>query len=253
MKSPSRISNLKTRLDKILVENGLAGSRERARALIMAGRVLVDRTPIDKPGSLVSKEASVVLKGEDIPFVSRGGLKLQEALNAYKIDVNGLDCLDVGASTGGFTDCLLQRGASRVFAVDVGYGQLAWSLRNDLRVVTIERTNIRYMPKEALSGPVDFATIDVSFISLRIVVPAIIKFLKNNARIAALIKPQFEVGKGKVGKGGVVRDPVLHQSVIDSLCAFFSETGFTHEPVIPSPILGPKGNKEFFVLLQFND
>jgi len=241
----------KTRLDLVIVEKGLAQSRQRARALIMAGKVLVNNRLVDKPGSLVYRKDDVILKGEEIPYVSRGGLKLEKTLQALNIDITGAVCLDVGASTGGFTDCLLQHGASRVFAVDVGYGQLAWKLRQDSRVVVIDRTNIRYMPAETLLEPVDLITIDVSFISLTIVVPAVIKFMKKDARIIALIKPQFEVGKGKVGKGGVVRNPVLHAEVIKSLSDFFARKDLFSEFVIPSPILGAKGNKEFLISLKF--
>ena len=241
----------KTRLDLVIVEKGLVQSRQRARALIMAGKVLVNNRLVDKPGSLVYRKDDVILKGEEIPYVSRGGLKLEKALQALNIDITGAVCLDVGASTGGFTDCLLQHGANRVFAVDVGYGQLAWKLRQDSRVVVIDRTNIRYMPAETLSEPVDLITIDVSFISLTIVVPAVIKFMKKDARIIALIKPQFEVGKGKVGKGGVVRNSVLHAEVIKSLSDFFAGKDLLSEFVIPSPIVGSKGNKEFFISLKF--
>ena len=241
----------KTRLDLLIVEKGLVQSRERARALIMAGKVLVNNRLVDKPGSFIYKNDHVSLKGEENPYVSRGGLKLEKALQALNMDITGAVCMDVGASTGGFTDCLLQHGAIRVFAVDVGYGQIAWKLMQDSRVVVIDRTNIRYMPAESLGESVDLITIDVSFISLKIVVPAVIKFMKKDARIMALIKPQFEVGKGKVGKGGVVRDPVLHAQVIKSLSDFFIKTGLLREFVIPSPILGPKGNKEFFISLKF--
>jgi len=241
----------KTRLDLLIVEKGLVQSRERARALIMAGKVLVNNRLVDKPGSFIYKNDHVSLKGEENPYVSRGGLKLEKALQALNMDITGAVCMDVGASTGGFTDCLLQHGAIRVFAVDVGYGQLAWKLMQDSRVVVIDRTNIRYMPAESLGESVDLITIDVSFISLKIVVPAVIKFMKKDAQIMALIKPQFEVGKGNVGKGGVVRDPVLHAQVIKSLSDFFTRTGLLREFVIPSPILGPKGNKEFFISLKF--
>ncbi|QTA92829.1 TlyA family RNA methyltransferase [Desulfonema magnum] len=240
----------KKRLDLVIVEKGLAQSRQRAKALIMAGKVLVNHQPVDKPGSLVSGDGAITIKGEDIPYVSRGGLKLEAALHAFDIKVNGLVCLDVGASTGGFTDCLLQHGAERVFAVDVGYGQLAWKLRQDPRVVVIERTNIRYMPAETLPGPADLVTIDTSFISLKIVVPAVLKFMTPEAEILALIKPQFEVGKGKVGKGGVVRDTSLHDEVIRSLWDFFTDVGLSCKSVIPSPILGPKGNKEFIIFVK---
>ena len=241
----------KTRLDVLVLEKGLARSRERARALIMAGKILVNNRLVDKAGSFVYQNDDIRLKGEKNPYVSRGGLKLEKALQTLNIDITGAVCMDVGASTGGFTDCLLQHGAHRVFAVDVGYGQLAWKLVQDSRVVVIDRTNIRYMKAERLQEPVDLITVDVSFISLKIVVPALIKFIKKDARILALIKPQFEVGKGNVGKGGVVRDPVLHGKVIKSLSDFFIKTGLLPEFVIPSPILGPKGNKEFFICLKY--
>jgi len=234
-----------------LVERRLAPSRQRARAMIMAGKVLVDGRPVNKAGFLVAATAGIVLKEKDIPYASRGGLKLEGALQSLELNPEGRICLDVGASTGGFTDCLLQHGAARVYAVDVGYGQLAWKLRQDDRVVVIERTNIRYMQTEMIPKPVDLVTIDVSFISLKIVVPAVIKFIRKGARILALIKPQFEVEKGKVGEGGVVRDSALHEQVIDDLSAFFTKTGLLCETVMPSPILGPKGNKEFFISLRY--
>ena len=240
----------KQRLDRLLVEKGIAPSRQRAQAMIMSGKVLVNNRPVDKAGFLVGQNDGIELKGKDIPYVSRGGLKLEGALQSFELSPAGFVCLDVGASTGGFTDCLLQNGAARVYAVDVGYGQLAWKLRQDPRVAVIERTNIRHMQTDAIPESVDLATIDVSFISLKIVVPAVAGFLKNGARILALIKPQFEVGKDQVGKGGVVRDANLHTRVIQSLTAFFVELGFLSQPVIPSPILGPKGNREFFILLQ---
>ncbi len=216
----------------------------------MAGKVLVNNRPVDKAGFFVGRSDGIELKGKDIPYVSRGGLKLEGALQSLEVNPAGLVCLDVGASTGGFTDCLLQNGAAHVYAVDVGYGQLAWKLRQDPRVEVIERTNIRHMQPEAIAEPVDLSTIDVSFISLKIVVPAVAAFMKNDARILALIKPQFEVGKDQVGKGGVVRDANLHTRVIQSLSAFFIELGFLSEKVVPSPILGPKGNQEFFILLN---
>jgi len=241
----------KTRLDLLIVEKGLVQTRQRARALIMAGKVMVNNRLVDKPGSLIYRNDPVILKEGDIPYVSRGGLKLEKALQTLNMDITGAVCMDVGASTGGFTDCLLKHGAGRVFAVDVGYGQLAWKLVQDSRVVVIDRTNIRYMPAETLQEPVDLITIDVSFISLKIVVPAVIKFMKKNARIMALIKPQFEVGKGNVGKGGVVRNPVLHAEVVKSLSDSFKKTGLLREFVIPSPIRGPRGNKEFFISLKF--
>ena len=239
-------------MDQILVERGLVKSRQRARAIIMAGDVLIDDQPVDKPGTLIGKDERIELRNKDIPYVSRGGLKLDAALQHFQLDVCGLICLDVGASTGGFTDCLIARGAQRVYAVDVGYGQLAWKLRQNPRVVVIERTNIRKMSPDTIAEPIDLITIDVSFISLKIVVPAVIKFLKDSAepRILALIKPQFEVGKGQVGKGGVVRDPVQHERVIEDLTSFFTENGLLCESVFPSPLLGPKGNREFFISLK---
>lgn len=240
----------KKRLDRVVVEKNLAPTRQRAQALIMAGKVLVNNHLVDKPGTQVSTEDVVALKGEDIPYVSRGGLKLEAALKAINVDIAGFICLDVGASTGGFTDCLLQHGAIRVFAVDVGYGQLAWKLRQDPRVVVIERTNIRHMPAETLPQSVDLVTIDVSFISLKLVVPVVLKFLKKGAGILSLIKPQFEVGKGNVGKGGVVRDPVLHAEVVEDLSDFFARLGLVRQCIIPSPVLGPKGNREFFIFLK---
>jgi 23S rRNA (cytidine1920-2'-O)/16S rRNA (cytidine1409-2'-O)-methyltransferase len=233
-----------------LVDKGLAASRQRARALIMAGKILVNKLPATKAGTMISEVDSIELKGGDIPYVSRGGLKLEGALNELSLNISGCTCLDVGASTGGFTDCLLQNGAVRVYAVDVGYGQMAWKLRQDPRVVTIERTNIRHMPFEMIPEAVDMVTIDVSFISLKIVVPAVTAFLRKEGFILALIKPQFEVGKDQVGKGGVVRDPKLHDRVIEDLTSFFIGTGFGCENVIQSPLRGPKGNREFFILLQ---
>lgn len=240
----------KKRLDVLVFDKGLATSRQRANALIMAGNILVNNQPVDKPGSMVPIDAEIVNKGPDIPFVSRGGFKIEKAIQSLNLDVTDMLCLDVGASTGGFTDCLLQHGASRVYAIDVGYGQLDWKLRQDPRVVVIERTNIRYATEELLPEPFDLISIDVSFISLKIVIPVVKKFLKNDGKILALIKPQFEVGKHQVGKGGVVKNPELHQTVIERLSDFFSDTGFKIGPVIPSPILGPKGNKEFIIYLM---
>ena len=244
------MSPKKHRLDLIVVEIGMAKSRQRAQAIIMAGKVLVNERPVDKPGFFVSPEDRVELKGTDIPYVSRGGLKLEAALHELQLDVTGWICIDVGASTGGFTDCLLQHGVERVYAVDVGYGQLAWKLRQDPRVIVIERTNVRYMTADSVPAPVDLISIDVSFISLKIVVPAIIKFLKSDASILALIKPQFEVGKKQVGKGGVVKLPELHQQVIEDLSEFFETIKLAPLSVYPSPLLGPKGNREFFIFLK---
>lgn len=241
---------IKKRIDTLLVEKKICQSRERAKALIMSGRVLVNHLPCDKPGTQFPEDTQITLKGDDLPYVSRGGLKLEAALKANRIDCTGRVCLDVGASTGGFTDCLLQHGAAQVFAVDVGYGQLAWSLRQDDRVVVIERTNIRKMDPALITRPVDIVTIDTSFISLKIVVPSTLQFLNPGGIILALIKPQFEAGKGRVGKGGVVKDPALQAEIIDDLRFFFSRQSLLCGPVIPSPVLGPKGNRESVILLR---
>ena len=240
----------KKRIDTLLVERKICQSRERAKALVMSGRVLVNQLPCDKPGTRYPEDVAIVVKGDDLPYVSRGGLKLEAGLKANRIDCTGMICMDVGASTGGFTDCLLQNGAELVFAVDVGYGQLAWSLRQDSRVVVIERTNIRTMDPAVITRPVDLATIDTSFISLKIVVPAVLPFLKDDGIVLALIKPQFEAGKGRVSKGGVVKDAALHAEIIADLCTFFSSLSLACGPVSPSPILGPKGNREFIILLR---
>lgn len=236
-----------------MVEKGLAPSRQRARALIMAGKILVDDRRMDKPGLQVSVDSRISLKGEDLAYVSRGGLKLEGALKALHLDVSGMICMDVGASTGGFTDCLLQYGAQKVYSVDVGYGQLAWKLRQDKRVIAIERTNIRHMEKQRIPELVDLVTIDASFISLKLVIPAVLKFMKRGGLILALIKPQFEAGKAKVGKGGVVRNAEVHRHVIDELSIFFEQQGLACGPVVPSPVLGPKGNQEFIMQLSCAD
>lgn len=240
----------KIRLDLLLVQRGLAESREMAKRLIMAGRVEVDRILKDKPGHLIRLSSSISLKNPSSPYVSRGGLKLEAALDQFSIDVRGDTLLDVGASTGGFTDCLLQRGAKGIIAVDVGYGQLHWKLRQDPRVTILERTNIRYLKPDDLEKSINGAVIDASFISLRLVVPPVSDLLPEKAYIVALIKPQFEVGKGKVGKGGVVRDLSLHEEVIEALSRVFEGLGWTIAGQMASPLLGPKGNKEFLVYLK---
>ncbi|MEE4112337.1 MAG: TlyA family RNA methyltransferase, partial [Desulfobacteraceae bacterium] len=211
---------VKKRIDTLLVEKRFCQSRERAKALIMAGRVLVNQMLCDKPGTRFPEPIDITLKGDDLRYVSRGGLKLEAALKANRIDCTGMVCLDVGASTGGFTDCLLKHGAALVFAVDVGYGQLAWPLRQDHRVVVIERTNIRQMDPSLITRKVDLVTIDTAFISLKIVVPCILQYLNPGGIVLALIKPKFEVGKGRVGKGGVVKDASLHAEIIDDLRVF---------------------------------
>lgn len=247
------MSSKRERIDKILVDRGLVVSRERARSLILAGSVLVNEVVVDKAGELICRESEIRLKGEDIPFVSRGGLKLAKALDAFQLDVRERISIDVGASTGGFTDCLLQRGAKKVYAVDVGYGQLAWSLRTDPRVINLERTNIRKLQREDLAELPELAVIDASFISLAIVLPATLSLLTPDAIIVALIKPQFEVGKGAVGKGGVVRDAEKHEQVVTKIRTLAQESGCHVLGVTESPILGPKGNKEFLICLQKNE
>jgi 23S rRNA (cytidine1920-2'-O)/16S rRNA (cytidine1409-2'-O)-methyltransferase len=234
------------RLDIILVERELVDSRQRAQRLIMAGQVMVDGRVVDKSGTRVSREADITLKAT-LPYVSRGGLKLEAGLERFAIKVTGLIAADVGASTGGFTDCLLQRGASKVYAIDVGYGQLAWSLRNDPRVVVMERVNVRYL--EGLPEPVDLATVDVSFISLELVLPAIIGFLKPHGDIIALIKPQFEAGRKQVGKGGVVKDPAVHRAVLRKVLLWTDGHGLTVRGLIASPLKGAAGNVEFLAHL----
>ncbi len=219
----------------------------------MAGDVWVDAQRVDKPGALVSIAAPVEVRGADIPFVGRGGLKLEAALQHWAIDVQGLVAVDVGASTGGFTDCLLQRGASHVDAIDVGYGQFAWKLRQDPRVTLFERANIRAFDPARLPQPADLAVIDVSFISLRLVLPAVVALVRRGGIILALVKPQFEVGKGEVGKGGVVRDPAQHTAVVQAIQQFGVGLGLLCRGDHPSPILGPKGNREFFVYFAVPD
>lgn len=240
----------KTRLDLILVEKGLVETREKARAMIMAGLVMVDQVKVEKPGRPTLRSSEITLAGPPHPYVSRGGLKLKAALDFFSVDVKGLTVLDVGASTGGFTDCLLQRGAEKVVAVDVGYGQFHWRLRRDPRVMLLEKTNIRYLEPQDLSVGVHGAVVDVSFISLKTVFSPLSRLLPKEAFVIALVKPQFEVGKGQVGKGGVVRDPLLHEQVMEELSGFFERSGWTLMGQMDSPVLGPKGNKEFLVYLR---
>jgi 23S rRNA (cytidine1920-2'-O)/16S rRNA (cytidine1409-2'-O)-methyltransferase len=235
------------RLDQLLVERGLVESRERGQRLIMAGEVLINDQIADKPGMLVAPESVVRIKAP-LPFVSRGGLKLAAALDHFAIPVGGAICADVGASTGGFTDCLLQHGASKVYAIDVGYGQLDWKIRSDSRVVVLDRTNARYL--EMLPESIEVVTIDTAFISLRLILPAVIKWLKPDAHIVALIKPQFEAGRDRVGKGGVVRDPIVHAEILRSILNFAREIDLKPIDLIRSPIEGPAGNIEFLVWLR---
>ena len=244
----------KSRLDAILVERGLADTRTRAQALIRAGLVFSGDRRLDKPGHLVDPDAPIAVRGRDHEWVSRGGVKLAHALDAFGIDPSGLVCLDIGASTGGFTHVLLARGAARVYAVDVGRGQLAWELRNDPRVVMLESTNARYLTAEQVPEPPGLVVCDASFIGLETVLPAALALASPGARLVALIKPQFEVGKGRVGKGGVVRDPALHAEVCDRIRTWLEATmGWTVLGIEESPIRGPAGNVEFLIAARKPD
>jgi len=240
----------KERIDKLLVEKGFVQSRERARALIMEGRVFVEKRMIDKPGVTVPVETQLQVRGEEFPFVSRGGLKIRGAIETFGVDPKGMTVMDVGASTCGFTDCVLQRGAKKVYAVDVGYGHLAWKLRADPRVVSLERRNIRYLKREEVSEDVDLILIDTSFISVQKFLSHLLGFLKPGGILLCLVKPQFEVGKGQVGKGGVVRNLELHHEVIKRISEHSRSLGLRVLGVMESPLLGPKGNKEFFIYLK---
>jgi 23S rRNA (cytidine1920-2'-O)/16S rRNA (cytidine1409-2'-O)-methyltransferase len=240
----------KTRLDVALTERGLIESREKGKALIMAGKVYVNGQKALKAGTTVNDEDSIEIKGDKLPFVSRGGLKLDKAIKSFNIDLKDKVCMDVGASTGGFTDCMLQNGAKKVYSVDVGYGQLAWKLRTDERVVNMERTNFRYVKNEDIEDMLDFSSVDVSFISLEKILPVMYSLLKDNALSVCLIKPQFEAGRDKVGKKGVVRERETHIEVIEKTVSFAKETGFCVSGLDFSPIKGPEGNIEYLMLLK---
>jgi len=249
---------LKVRLDKLLVERGLAASRERAQALILAGKVLVEEQKVEKAGSQVSSACAIRLLGEDLKFVSRGGLKLERALDHWQIQVAGKICLDVGASTGGFTDCLLQRGAAQVIAVDTGYGQMDFNLRQDARVRLLEKTNARYLTREAVGYTVDFIAMDVSFISATLVLPAVISAVfpespheRRGRQMVVLVKPQFEAGREHVGKGGIVRDEGAQLEAVEKVKAFAITLGAVCTDTIESPILGGEGNREFLLSSTF--
>lgn len=242
----------KDRLDRLLVSRGLAASRDVAVRMIMAGEVWVEGTLADKPAKMIPQDAAIEVESHTTRFVSRGGDKLIAALEAGAINVQGAVCLDVGCSTGGFTDCLLQRGAARVYAVDVGYGQFDWRLRQDPRVHLHERTNIRYVERSLIPEPVSLVVIDVSFISLTLVVPPVIQFLSPGATVIALVKPQFEVGKGQVGRGGVVRDEALRQSVLQRILTFAEPFGLSATATLDAPIKGKKGNLEFLAIFTFD-
>ena len=240
----------KERLDVLMTEQGLAESRAKAQAVIMSGDVYVDGQKTDKPGTAVSRDSVIEIRGAVCPYVSRGGWKLEKALRDFGVVPKDYVCSDSGASTGGFTDCLLQQGAKKVFAIDVGYGQLAWKLRSDPRVVCMERTNIRYVTPEQLGEPLDLSVVDVSFISLKLVLPVIFSLLKEDGQVLCLIKPQFEAGKDKVGKKGVVREPEVHCEVLQSFTQTAAEIGFTLRNLTFSPVRGPEGNIEFLAHLS---
>ena len=240
----------KERLDVLLVNRGLAPSREKAKALIMAGQVFVDNEREDKAGSVFPSTVQIEIHGDTLKYVSRGGLKLEKAMAEFPIDLTGKICMDIGASTGGFTDCMLQNFAAKVYAVDVGYGQFAWKLRQDERVVCMEKTNIRYVTPEDIDDVLDFASVDVSFISLSKVLPAAFLLLKDKGEMVCLIKPQFEAGREKVGKKGVVRDPKVHLEVIENVLGFATANGFSVLGLSYSPVKGPEGNIEYLVHLR---
>lgn len=240
----------KIRLDIALTQRGLVPSREKAKALIMAGQVYLNGQKELKAGATVKPEDELEVRGSQNPFVSRGGLKLQKAAEKFDIDLDGSVCMDIGASTGGFTDCMLSHGAKKVYAIDVGYGQLAWKLRTDERVVNMERTNFRYVTHEEIPEDIDFASVDVSFISLKIILPVLRELLKSDGEAVCLIKPQFEAGREKIGKKGVVRDPQVHIEVVENIVSFALESGFDVKNLDFSPIKGPEGNIEYLMHIQ---
>ena len=240
----------KTRLDVLLTEKGLLDSRQKAQATIMSGIVFVNGQRVDKVGTAVANDALIEIRGATLPYVSRGGLKLEKAMQTFPLTLTGKICADIGASTGGFTDCMLQNGAKKVYAVDVGYGQLDWKLRNDARVVCMERTNARYLTHEEIPEELDFASVDVSFISLKLIFPALYGLLREGGEIACLIKPQFEAGREKVGKKGVVRDPAVHLEVLEHFLIHAKENHFTVLGITYSPIRGPEGNIEYLGFLR---
>ena len=241
---------MKKRLDILVTERGLVESREKAKTLIMAGQVYVDGQKADKPGDTFSEDAAVEVRGKGLPYVSRGGLKLEKAMREFGLQLQGRTCMDIGAPSGGFTVCLLQIGAQRVYSVDVGYGQLAWSLRTDPRVVNLERTNARYLTREQVPEEIDFFSVDVSFISLTLILPAVRPLLAEHGQAVCLIKPQFEAGREKVGKKGVVRDKAVHEEVIEKIRSFALENGFSVLGLTFSPVKGPEGNIEYLIYLE---
>ena len=242
---------MKKRLDILIFERGLAESREKAKALIMSGVVYVDNEKQDKAGAEFDETVDIQLS-DSLKYVSRGGYKLEKTIEKYDLDLSGCICADIGASTGGFTDCMLQNNASKVYAVDVGYGQLAWSLRNDPRVICLERTNARYLNETFIQDKLDFFSMDVSFISVRLILPALFPLLNDHAKGVILIKPQFEAGKGKVGKNGVVRDPLIHKEVLKDISAYLIDNNYAILGLDYSPIKGPKGNIEYLAFVEKN-
>ena len=244
---------MKERLDVLLVQKGFLESREKAKRVIMAGLVFVDGQRVDKAGTPVQEDAQILVKGDSCPFVSRGGMKLDKAMNTFDIDLKGAVCADMGASTGGFTDCMLQRGAAKVYAMDVGYGQLDWKLRSDERVVNMEKTNIRYLDKSLIEEEIDFVSIDVSFISLTLILPVAYDIMRYGAGLVCLIKPQFEAGREQVGKKGIVRDPGVHRQVIEKVADFSAGLGFDVLGLTFSPMTGAKGNIEYLLYMKKTD
>ncbi len=245
--------NTKKRLDAAVFEQGFCDSREKAKTLIMAGVVYVNNQKADKPGMQIKDDDSIEVRSNPLKYVSRGGLKLEKAMSSFDIKLDGLVCADIGASTGGFTDCMLQNGAKKVYSIDVGYGQLAWKLRTDPRVVNMERTNFRYVTKEQLPDELSFASVDVSFISLSLIVPVMRTLMRNDAYAVCLIKPQFEAGRDKIGKKGVVRDKSVHIEVVDNIIGMMLNNGFSVSGLDYSPVKGPEGNIEYLILVQKSD
>lgn len=241
---------MKIRLDQYVFQEGYAPSRQRAQALIMAGIVFVNNQKVDKAGTMIKETDVVEVRGKDLKYVSRGGLKLEKAMELYNFDLSGKICMDIGASTGGFTDCMLQNGAEKVYAVDVGYGQLAWKLRNDERVKNMEKTNIRNVTSDMLDEPINFFSVDVSFISLKHIFPVAYAISTDDVIGVCLVKPQFEAGKEKVGKKGVVRDSEVHKEVIENVIGYANENGFFVHKLTFSPIKGPEGNIEFLIIIS---
>ena len=244
---------MKKRLDILVFEKGFAESREKAKAVIMAGQVYVDNQKADKCGASYDENAEIEVRGSTLKYVSRGGLKLEKAIANFDLDLNGKTTMDIGASTGGFTDCMLQNGAKKVYSIDVGYGQLAWKLRTDERVVNLERTNMRKVTREQVTDPIDFFSVDVSFISLRLILPVARELMAEDAQAVCLIKPQFEAGREKVGKKGVVRDPAVHAEVVRGIFDFCLQNGFDVLNLDFSPIKGPEGNIEYLIHLRRSD